>query len=121
MALLEIAWCDAELGFERQHTTPFFWMQPDRFRIGNVAWETGLDLSRSHRFVVEHEEDLRFAQAIYDELWRSGRPIFSLGDVLDLLTARPALLEINARHGGARWYAHPPWRSPSAVPSLVGA
>jgi len=49
---LETAWSDAQKSHEREHTTPFLWDQPDRFRIGNVAWESGRDLSMSHRFTI---------------------------------------------------------------------
>ena len=42
-AALETAWREADRDFEREHTTPFIWERPERFRIGNVAWETGLD------------------------------------------------------------------------------
>ena len=49
MDALAIAHREATRPHEREHTTPFLWDQPERFRIGNVLWETGLDLSMSHR------------------------------------------------------------------------
>lgn len=36
MPLLEAAWREARRLLEREHTFPFIWDQPDRFRIGNV-------------------------------------------------------------------------------------
>jgi spore coat polysaccharide biosynthesis protein SpsF len=41
---LKNAWENAKLELEREHTTPYFWENPDKFRIGNVVWETGLRL-----------------------------------------------------------------------------
>ena len=46
--ILKAAWEEAKQDFEREHTTPFIWDHPERFRIGNVEWETGLDFSKSH-------------------------------------------------------------------------
>ncbi len=50
MPALETAWREARRPLEREHTTPFLWENPDRFRIGNVTWETGQDYSMSHRW-----------------------------------------------------------------------
>lgn len=107
MAALETAWREARRPLEREHTTPFLWDQPERFRIGNVAWETGHDLSASHRFTLDYGEDLAFIRAVYDALWTPGPP-FRLADILALLDDRPALRALNARHLGASWYRQHP-------------
>src|SRR5262249_21841044 len=57
---LEHAWREADRPYEREHTTPFLWTRSRRFRIGNVVWETGRDLSRTHRFTLDYFEDYRF-------------------------------------------------------------
>jgi hypothetical protein len=36
MPALETAWREARRDFEREHTTPFLWDQPERFRLANV-------------------------------------------------------------------------------------
>jgi spore coat polysaccharide biosynthesis protein SpsF len=102
---LRIAHREASRPLEREHTTPFFWEQPERFRIANVSWESGLDLSRSHRFTIDYEEDYQFVFAVYDALWEPGR-IFSLGDILRLLERRPDIYELNAKYAGVNWYRH---------------
>ena len=102
---LETAWREAPPGFHREHTTPFLWDQPGRFRIGNVAWETGRDLSLSHRFTLDYAEDHAFLAAVCDALAPRG-PLFPLEEILALLERRPELPRINARHAGANWY----WR-----------
>jgi spore coat polysaccharide biosynthesis protein SpsF len=104
MAALEAAWREATLELERQHTTPFIWEQPERFRLRNVAWETGLNYSMSHRFTIDYLEDYEFIKAVYDELWTESRPTFSLEEILKLLEARPDIFQINAKYAGVNWY-----------------
>lgn len=106
MTILEIAWREAKKNYEREHTTPFIWEQPERFRLMNVVWETGLDYSKSHRFTIDYPEDYEFIKAVYDELWTAHSPIFSLGDILQLLDAKPELLRINQKYAGVNWYRH---------------
>jgi len=106
MAALETAWRGATQAYEREHTTPFLWDNPERFRIGNVAWETGLDYSMTHRWTIDYIADYLFIESVYDELWSAARPLFSLQDVLSLLAARPDLAAINARYRGVNWYRH---------------
>src|SRR5262249_51810677 len=104
-AALEQAWLLATRLYEREHTTPFLWTRPDRFRVGNVSWETGRDLSRSHRLTLDHPEDYRLVVAIHDAL---GPGIFHLAAILELLEARPELLALNARFAGQTWMdGHP--------------
>lgn len=104
MSVLETAWREAKKDLERQHTTPFIWEQPERFRIMNVQWESGLDYSMSHRFTIDYQEDYEFIKVVYDELWRKDRPIFSLEDILDLLERQPEIYELNSKYAGVNWY-----------------
>jgi spore coat polysaccharide biosynthesis protein SpsF len=90
---------------EREHTTPYLWDNPDRFRVGNVPWETGLDYSMSHRWTLDYPEDYEFLRRVYDELYRSDG-CFSMSDVLELLERQPDLGQINARLRGVNWYRH---------------
>jgi spore coat polysaccharide biosynthesis protein SpsF len=101
---LAAAWREATRPFEREHTTPFLWERPERFHIGNVVWETGLDLSMTHRFTVDYPEDYAFVARVYDELWSPTRPVFGLGEILDLLRERPDIHAINAGLAGVNWY-----------------
>jgi spore coat polysaccharide biosynthesis protein SpsF len=106
MALLEQAWKEASRPLEREHTTPFFWERPERFRLGNVAWEMGLDYSMSHRFTIDYPADHDFISAVYDALWTPERPLFSLVDILALCEARPDIFALNQRYAGVNWYRH---------------
>jgi len=39
-------------------------------------------------------------------LWRSDRPVFSIGEILAFLDLRPDVFALNARHAGVNWYRH---------------
>jgi spore coat polysaccharide biosynthesis protein SpsF len=104
IGVLETAWIEATEEHEREHTTPFIWERPDRFRIHNVVWESGFDYSSTHRWTIDYPEDYQFLAAVYEALWTHTRPIFSLADVLSLLEARPDIAALNACHAGKGWY-----------------
>jgi spore coat polysaccharide biosynthesis protein SpsF len=103
--VLELAAREARQPHEREHTTPFVWDQPKRFRTRNVRWAGGRDYSKSHRFTIDWPEDYQLIAAIYDELHSPGRT-FSLAEILALLERRPELLQLNARYAGVNWYRH---------------
>lgn len=109
-SLLELADREAKRDLEREHTTPFFWENPDRFRIGNVRWSRGPgqkpDLSMTHRFTIDYPEDYAFIAAVYDALYRPGQAPFSLDDILKLAETRPDLPALNAKYAGVNWYRH---------------
>ena len=100
---LEMAWREAQRPLEREHTTPFFWENPDRFRLGNVEWDTGLDYSMSHRWTIDYPEDYDFIKSVYDALYPRN-PTFGLHDILQLLKQQPEIAQINARYAGVNWY-----------------
>ena len=104
MRALEIAWRQANKRHEREHTTAFLWDQPDRFRVGNATWETGLDGSMTHRFTVEYPDDYAMVRDVYDALYDEGAPIFSLADILAFLAENPDVRAKNARYAGVNWY-----------------
>jgi spore coat polysaccharide biosynthesis protein SpsF len=100
---LEEAWCLATRTFQREHTTPFIWDQPDRFRIRNVVWPTGRDSSASHRLTLDYEEDLTLIAEVFKALHRPEHPPFSVEEIVALLDARPDLRALNAAHHGSSW------------------
>lgn len=104
MRVLELAAREAKKPFEREHTTPFIWERPERFRIANVTWGCGRDLSKTHRFTIDYQEDYDFIARVYEELCTPERPIFSLPDILALLSQKPELTRINARWCGDSWH-----------------
>jgi spore coat polysaccharide biosynthesis protein SpsF len=97
------AWVSAGKQYELEHTTPYIWENPDLFRIGNVLWETGENYSMTHRFTIDYIEDYVFIKFIFEELYPVN-PLFSLDDILELLSLKPELMEINRKYAGVNWY-----------------
>jgi spore coat polysaccharide biosynthesis protein SpsF len=102
LALLERAAREATQTHEREHTTPWIWDQPGRFRLENVAWDR--DLSQTHRLTIDYPSDHALIAAVYDALWRPERPIFGVDAIVALLDARPDLRALNAAYAGVNWY-----------------
>ena len=100
---LESAWEEAERQLEREHTTPYIWENPDKFTIGNVTWETGMDFSMSHRWTIDYEEDYQFINQVYNELFPKNRS-FGINDILKLLNDKPELRLVNQEFAGNYWY-----------------
>jgi len=104
---LKTAWQEADRNFEREHTTPFIWERPERFRIGNVEWETGLDFSMSHRMTIDYAEDYEFIKEVFENLFYENN-YFKLCDIMLLLDQKPELKKINRKHVGVNWYRNHP-------------
>jgi spore coat polysaccharide biosynthesis protein SpsF len=102
---LEKAHREARKPLEREHTTPYFWENPDVFRIANVEWESGKDYSMSHRWTIDYPEDFRFIRAVYDALYPHN-PAFGLQDILDLTEKRSDIFQLNSHLAGVNWYRH---------------
>lgn len=102
---LETAWKEAERPLEREHTTPYLWENPGKFRVGNIEWESGLDYSMSHRWTIDYQEDYDFIKAVYEALYPVN-PLFTIDDILNLLNNRPDIFKINSKYAGVNWYRH---------------
>ncbi len=94
---------EASKDFEREHTTPYIWENPEKFRIGNVVWETGLDYSMSHRWTIDYIEDYLFIKKIYEALYYNN-PEFGLNDILEYEKGHPEVKAINEKYNGVNWY-----------------
>ncbi|HEX4601272.1 MAG TPA: glycosyltransferase family protein [Gemmatimonadales bacterium] len=102
---LEIAWREATRALDREHTTPFLWDHPERFRIGNVVWDTGLDLSISHRVVLDYAEDYEVIRRVADALAPSNA-FFGVAEIARYLDEHPDVRRLNAGYRGVNWYRH---------------
>jgi spore coat polysaccharide biosynthesis protein SpsF len=90
--VLETAWQEARLPYERTHVTPFFYQHPERFRLLSVECEQNC----GHlRWTLDTPEDLTLLQTIYSRL--GGNDSFRWTEVLDLFQREPGLAEINAQ------------------------
>ncbi len=89
---LEKAWQNAEKTSEREHVTPYFYHNPDKFQIFNLTNTENL----SHlRWTVDRRNDLEFIKKIISKIKK--RPILMI-DILKLLKKEPDLIEINKDH-----------------------
>ena len=98
---LEFAWHRAKKTYEREHTFPYIWDQPSKFRIGNIVNRYG-NMFMSHRWTLDYLEDYQFIKTIFEEL--RNIPYFGMSDVLDLLERKPEISEINKMYLGVNWY-----------------
>jgi spore coat polysaccharide biosynthesis protein SpsF len=103
MSVLQQAWCHADKGFEREHTTPYIWERPDVFRIGNVTLPNQ-NYSVTHRWTIDYEEDYQLISAIFSALYRPDQPLFRMSQILTLLEENPQLASINSKFAGINWY-----------------
>lgn len=98
---LELAWHHAKKPHEREHTFPYIWDQPDKFRVGNLLNSDG-NMFMTHRWTLDYIEDYHFIKTVFEEL--DGVKNFGMLDVLDLLSRKPEIGEINKMHLGINWY-----------------
>ncbi|MFN0014461.1 MAG: cytidylyltransferase domain-containing protein [Saprospiraceae bacterium] len=103
MTALHRAWTEARRSLEREHTTPYLWENPHLFHTENIAWETGLNYSMSHRWTIDYPEDYSFIRTVYEHLYPE-KPLFTLQDILDLTHNHPAIFSLNSRYAGVNWY-----------------
>jgi len=101
--VLEEAHREAQRGYEREHTTPFVWDRPERYRLGNVAWSTGLNLAESHRLTLDYPQDYQLIARVFEALQRPGQPPFSVDDIVAYLDAHPEVAALNAAYRGTGW------------------
>ena len=86
---LEKIWKNARKLSEREHVTPYFYNNPDQFKIFNIRNNENL----SHlRWTVDRKEDLEFVKNIVSKIKKS--PIL-MSDILKLLKMEPELININ--------------------------
>jgi spore coat polysaccharide biosynthesis protein SpsF len=103
MKALSEAWKYAARPLEREHTTPYLWENPNKFRIGNVELGGNRDYSMSHRWTIDYKEDYEFINRVYDALYPVN-PLFGMKDIIELLERQPELMNINGHLAGVNWY-----------------
>jgi spore coat polysaccharide biosynthesis protein SpsF len=100
---LEQADREATRPFQREHTTPFIWDQPERFTVANVAWPDGRDLSATHRLTLDYREDYALISAVFEALHKAEGAPFSVEQIVDFLDAHPEVQAMNRQHLGTSW------------------
>ena len=89
---LEKAWREAREPYQRVHVTPYFYQNPELFRLVPVI---GVEDNSNYRWTVDTEEDLDLVRTVYARMNRDDS--FSWRDVLNLMKIEPELADIN-RH-----------------------
>lgn len=77
---------------EKEHVTPYFYLNPDKFVLGSVKHP--IDLSH-HRWTVDTPEDFELISRIITELYPK-KPAFSMQDVLEVLKRHQDWVALNA-------------------------
>ncbi|WP_373532723.1 cytidylyltransferase domain-containing protein [Vampirovibrio sp.] len=89
---LEMAHREATEALHREHVTPFFYQQPERFRLSAIEAPTN---HSQHRWTVDTPEDFELIQRILEALYPRN-PNFTTQDVLALLAQHPDWAKLNA-------------------------
>jgi spore coat polysaccharide biosynthesis protein SpsF len=66
-----------ETAYQREHVTPYFYQNPEQFRIGRVRRSPPL----RYRWTVDTPEDFAFVTSVYEDLY-PGKPDFRMTDIL---------------------------------------
>lgn len=83
-------WAEAKEPYQRVHVTPYFYQNPELFKLGYVTQNVD---QNEMRWTVDTPDDLRFISALYERL--GGDDEFSWREVLALLEREPKLAAIN--------------------------
>ena len=86
---LEKAWKEAKKPSEREHVTPYFYNNPNKFKILKIKHPDNLS---KLRWTVDQEPDLELVRAIISKIKK--RPIL-MKDIISLLENEPELVNIN--------------------------
>ena len=86
---LENAWNNAKLPSEREHVTPYFYNNKNKFKIFNYENEKNIS---KFRYAVDRIEDLELVKILMSRIKK--RPIV-LEDILEQFNADPSLININ--------------------------
>jgi spore coat polysaccharide biosynthesis protein SpsF len=89
---LETAWKEADQPHQREHVMPFFYEQPERFRILHLNYEKDYG---TLRWTVDTPADLELLRQIFAHF--PGRDDFTWLEVLELFQREPELTQINAQ------------------------
>lgn len=101
---LEKAWNEAAKPYQREHTFPYIWENPDKFNIRNFVNPVNSEQNMflTHRWTLDYIEDYQFIEHVFEEL--KDNFSFSMHDVLELLEKKPQIAEINSKFAGVNWY-----------------
>ena len=89
---LKIAWEETDDEFDKEHVTPYFYKNPDKFKIGNFSQKIN---QSNYRWTIDYEEDLEFVKKVVHKIQKN--PILT-HHIVDLLEKNPEIVKINKKH-----------------------
>jgi len=89
---LEKAWNETRNDFDREHVTPYFYKNPNKFSIGNVIQEKN---QSNYRWTIDYNEDIELVKYIANNIIK--KPILT-NDIINLIIKNPNLLKRNESH-----------------------
>ena len=93
---LEIAYCNAERDFEREHVCPYIYSTAkDRFKLAYYKAPEHLR-TPDIRITLDTEEDYALLCCVFDKLYFEN-PLFSAEEIIELFEEKPYLSLINRR------------------------
>ncbi|MEC2077896.1 glycosyltransferase family protein [Metabacillus fastidiosus] len=92
MDLLRDAHLNAKLEYEREHVTPYFYMNPDKYSIGQLV---NREDNSYYRLTVDTLEDFQLISIIINDLYSKDK-FFDLPMILEKFKNNPDLAEINS-------------------------
>jgi spore coat polysaccharide biosynthesis protein SpsF len=92
VAALARAWKEASEPYQREHVTPYFYENPQTFRLASASGK--VDYS-GYRWTLDTPEDLELLRTIYSRF--DGRDDFSWEEVIHLMEREPGLAELNSQ------------------------
>ena len=93
MRVLTKTFHEADKDYEREHVTPFIYLNPDQFRIKNFA--NRQDQSH-HRWTLDTKEDFLLLKKIYEYSNAAVDQILTMKSILEIFANHPDLPAINA-------------------------
>lgn len=88
---LERAYNEAQLEYEKEHVTPYLYLDPNKFKNGKFIQKKDMN---EIRLTVDTPEDFQVIKNILEALYPI-KPEFRLQDILNILKENPEWLEIN--------------------------
>ncbi len=91
--ILSEAFNEAQRPSEKEHISPFFWNNPERYRLHRVDYK--IDLSKI-RLSLDYPEDYKLIQIIFKNLFMNNTNFFTFEDIIHFLDDNPDLVKINS-------------------------
>ena len=89
---LEKVWNETTDEFDQEHVTPYFYKNPDKFKIGNLSQDFN---QSNYRWTIDYPEDLEFVKILTREIQKT--PILT-EHIIDFLKKNPEIVQINKKY-----------------------